>query len=313
MRASKIPAARARLSAGSGRKDSWPVLSPKTAQRGITLVELMVGIAIGLMVVAVAISALMISRGVSGTVSDASNIQQQAAYALRLMGGQLRQAGSLRLNLNSSGAAATNELLAPVAFEKKSDGSTDTNFNFSLDQPTALFSGTGSSLTVGFQRYADPVFSNAVAQTLARNCMGGPGDTSGPATHKLVQSVFQLNSQNELTCSGNGVAAQAIIQNVANFRVRYIVQSAAPPATTPGAPLMQYVDASAVGNWGRVQGIEVCLVLYGSESIPMPDGSSYTDCDGQTSVDMTTLTGARAKRMHLVFRNVFQVRSQGLI
>ena len=313
MRSSKTIACGACSSASSAPKHPGPLLSTPRSQRGITLIELMVGIAIGLLVVAVAISALMVSRGVSGTVSDASSIQQQAAYALRLLGGQLRQAGSLRLNLNSSGAATTNELLAPVAFEKRSDGSADTAYNFSLEQPTALFSGTGDSLTVGFQRYADPVFTNAVAQTLARNCVGGPGDTSGPATHKLVQSVFQLNGQNELTCNGNGAGAQAIIQNVANFRVRYVVQSAAPPATTPGAPLTQYVAASAVTNWGQVQGVEVCLVLYGSEAIAMPDGSSYTDCDGETAVDMTTLTGVRAKRMHLVFRNVFQVRSQGLV
>ena len=48
-------------------------------QQGLTLVELMVGIAIGLLVIAVAMGSLMVSRGISGTVSDASAIQQQAA------------------------------------------------------------------------------------------------------------------------------------------------------------------------------------------------------------------------------------------
>ncbi|MFO1265272.1 MAG: prepilin-type N-terminal cleavage/methylation domain-containing protein, partial [Rhodoferax sp.] len=37
-----------------------------TSQRGVTLIELMVGIAIGLLVIAVAMGALMVSRGVSG-------------------------------------------------------------------------------------------------------------------------------------------------------------------------------------------------------------------------------------------------------
>ena len=53
----------------------------------------MVGIAIGLLVVAVAMGALMVSRGISGTVSDASAIQQQGAYAMRTLGMQLRQGG----------------------------------------------------------------------------------------------------------------------------------------------------------------------------------------------------------------------------
>ena len=60
-----------------------------------------------------------------------------------------------------------------------------------------------------------------------------------------------------------------------------------------------------------MQGVEVCLVLYGSEAVDMPSGSTYTDCDGSAR-DMSTLTGVRARRMHMVFRNVFQLRSQGL-
>jgi type IV pilus assembly protein PilW len=276
----------------------------------------MVGIAIGLLVIAVATSALMVSRGVSGTVSDASEIQQQAAYALRVIGGQLRQAGSLRVNLNSTNAVANNELLAPVAFEKKADGSSDTAYDFNLDQPTTLFNGTDSTLTVGFQRYADPVFSDADAQTIARNCLGGPGglasDATGPGSFKLVQSVFRLDTtDNELECTGNG-NVQPIIKNVANFQVRYLRQVTQAPDTLAGNPLVQYMDAASITNWGQVQGVEVCLVIYGNEPIDLPSGSTYRDCSG-AAVDMTTLTGARAKRMHLVFRNVFQLRSQGLV
>ena len=114
-------------------------------------------------------------------------------------------------------------------------------------------------------------------------------------------------------CAGNGATQQPILQNVANFQVRYLRQVTTTPDTTLGNPLVQYVDASAITNWGQVQGVEVCLVLYGNEPIDLPIGSTYTDCDGTTTVDMTTLTGARAKRMHLVFRNVFQLRSQGLV
>src|SRR5256885_14199587 len=89
------------------------------AQKGFTLLELMVGVAIGLLVVAVATAALMVSRGVSGTVSDASGIQQQAAYAMRVIGLQLRQAGSLYLNLDprNQKPAAALVTSTPVAFE----------------------------------------------------------------------------------------------------------------------------------------------------------------------------------------------------
>ncbi len=76
-------------------------------QRGATLIELLVGITIGLLTIAVATGALMVSRGISGTVTDASQLQQQASYAFRVFGQQLRQAGSMRLRICAS-AAFTN-------------------------------------------------------------------------------------------------------------------------------------------------------------------------------------------------------------
>ena len=171
---------------------------------------------------------------------------------------------------------------------------------------TQLISSAGSDLNVGYRRYADPVFTSATPIFLARNCLGGPADIS---TDLRVESIFDLTGT-ELRCAGNSAAAQPIIQNVANFQVRYLLQDV---TTTLGSPQIRYADAATVGtNWNRVQGVEVCLVLFGTETVSMPAGSSYLDCDGTTSVNMTTLTGARANRMHMVFRNVFQLRSQGL-
>lgn len=279
---------------------------PFPAQRGVTLIELMVGVAIGLLVVAVAMGALMVSRGVSGTVSDASGIQQQAAYAMRVIGLQLRQAGSLYLNPNPTNAASDNVLTAPVAFETTAPASGAAN---GFDPATHTLSGASDpvTLTVGYRRYKEPVHANAAEQALARNCTGGPANTS---EDQRVESVFQLNGS-DLRCAGNGAGAQPIVQNVANFQVRYLLQD----LSELGNAKIQYVAAGAVGsaNWSRVQAVEVCLVLYGVEPIDMPSGSTYTDCDGSTKVDMSTLTGERARRMHIAFRNVFQLRSQGLI
>lgn len=288
-------------------------------QRGVTLIELMVGIVIGLLVVAVAMGALMVSRGISGTVSDASGIQQQAAYVMRVIGQQLRQTGSLYLNPNPTGGSNT-DVLSPVAFEIKAEGVSGGN---SFAQESTL-AGTSATVTTGFRRYADNVFlvagTAATASTpaafgtdyLARNCVGAPGNSS---KDQLVESIFTFDSaKNELQYAGNGATAQPIVQNVAQFQALYVVQT-----TDATGSKVKYTKGSDMPTaatdpttWRRVQGIQVCLVLYGSEPIDMPAGSAYTDCTG-TSVNMTTLTGTRKNRMHLVFRNTFQLRSQGLI
>ncbi len=289
-------------------------LQTSPRQSGVTLIELMVGLAIGLLVVAVAMGALMVSRGISGTVSDASGIQQQGAYILRVVSQQLRQTGSLYLNPDPVGGAST-DVLSPVAFEIKADAVGSGN---SFVQEESI-SGADTTVTAAFRRYQDNVFlaENATSTTigtdfLTRNCVGAPGNSS---TDQRVESIFTFDStKNELQCGGNGTAAQPIAQNVAQFQVTYMVQT----TDAAGNTTMQYVKGSDMPaaatdpKWRRVQGVQVCLVLYGSEPVDMPAGSSYTDCAG-TSINMTTLTGERKNRMHLLFRNTYQLRSQGLL
>lgn len=280
---------------------------PLPRQTGVTLIELMVGLLIGLLVVGVAMAALMLSRGISGTVSDASQIQQQGAYLLRVMGQQLRQAGSLNLNTERAGGTATDPLSAAV-FVVSADGG-----NGYKQQDT--ISGTGSKFTTGFMRFNDDVFLGADADGkdfLSRNCMGLPANTS---VDTRVESIFSLDGS-QLECAGNGGIAQPMAQNIAQFEVTYMVQTVAGGTGTT----IQYVKggdmptATDDPQWRRVQGVQVCLVLYGKERVNVPaDGTStYTDCDG-TKVDITALTGDRQSRMHLLFRNTYQLRSQGLL
>lgn len=287
-------------------------------QRGVTLIELMVGMAVGLLVIAVAMGALMVSRGVSGTVSDASSIQQQGAYVLRVIGQQLRQTGSLYLNPDPVGNGTGGEVLSAVAFETRADKVGNGN---SFTQDAALKGGV-DTVTTGFRRYADAVFivdgKDATETTpavsgidyMARNCLGVPKNDS---TDQLVESIFTF-ANNTLRCQGNSVAnPQPIAENIAQFQATYLVQDALNALGTT----MKYIagsDMPAAGDiaWRNVQGVQICLVLFGSEPIDMPAGSSYTDCDG-TSVDITELEGARRNRMHLLFRNTFQLRSQGLL
>ena len=275
------------------------------AQRGLSLIELMIGITIGLLTVAVAMGALMVSRSISGTVSDASQLQQQAAYAFRVVGQQLRQAGSLRLNmapLQAPGSTIAVDIADPVAFETEVMGFSPSKDTISgVDAPGV----NEFKLTVGYRNYKESLYAFPNPESMQRNCLGEANSDT------LIQSKFVLDSGlNRLRCAGSG-AAQPFAENVANFQVRYLQQDV---TSNLGNPRIRYVNAATIGaDWGSVQGVEVCLVLYGIESIAMPAGSSYIDCDGTTAVDMTTLTGTRANRMHMVFRNVYQLRSQGLM
>lgn len=267
-------------------------------QRGVSLIELMVALAIGLLTVAVALGALMASRGISGTVNDAAQLQQQAAYALRVIGQQVRQAGSTQLNLKAGSDPATNPTPSPedpVAF-----------LMTGYSAITNVVSGTDSPVTlaVGYSNYMEPNVTNQ--NSLFRTCLGNGGTLldSGALKYPLITSTFSFKN-NELVCNdGTTSGTQALIQNVADFQVAYWVQQSG-----PGVPTVFRTNAAGVNNnWGAVYAVEVCLELVGSErtDLPKDDSTTYKNCNGDD------VKFADDPRLHMVFRNTFQIRSQGL-
>lgn len=270
-------------------------------EKGVTLIELMVGITLGLLVVAVAGSALMTSRGISGTVSDATSLQEQAAYAFRVIGQQVRQAGSLELNLNPSivmsSASDDNAYMVPVAFDAPDPTGVLPQFSRADSTVTG---DTTPSFTVGYQNYTETTLADAtVPAALLRDCLGQNKVTSGVPDNPVLSSTFKRKTAtNELVCTGTGGSGgeQAIIGNVTDMQVRYIQQ-------VPNTTTLQYLsNPSAVTSWSNVYAVEVCLELTGSEAIP-DAGTKYTNCSG-------TLT-AYGSRLKMVFRNVYEIRSQG--
>ena len=172
--------------------------------RGVTLIELLVGLIIGLLTVAVAMGALMVSRGVSGTGSDASEIQQQGSYAMRVIGQQIRQAGSLKLDLFPSGAMAgasdTLEHVVPVALEARtlpsgSDPGSDPGWDPATD--TVGFytpSGKPGGPIFGFASFTEKVTTGAAPEYQAHqafNCLGRAGTTVTRSNFRLQDGVLR--------------------------------------------------------------------------------------------------------------------------
>ncbi|PVY89776.1 type IV pilus assembly protein PilW [Acidovorax sp. 99] len=292
------------------------VITPDSTrrQRGVTLIELMVGIAVGLMVVAVALGALMASRGISGTVSEATSLQQQASYAFRVIGQQIRQAGSLELNLKPSIAPVASDAVAAmtaVAFDPPDP--TGVRPPFSRASST-LVADTTPSFTVGYQNYIETVTppapaSTPVSSSLLRDCLGqnpALAASGSLGATPVLSSKFQRNTTtNELVCVGTGGTSQPIIGNLTDMQLRYIQQA-------PNTTNLQYLAASSVianaasatATWSNVYAVEVCLELTGTEPAPTA-GATYTNCSGTAT--------SYGDRLKMVFRNIYQIRSQGQV
>lgn len=91
-------------------------------QRGLSLIETMVGITVGLLTVLAAVGTLMVTRQGSTTVSESYRLASAGNTAMRLIAATIRQGGAAELDqtvvggpvsfgtltLRASGAGATN-------------------------------------------------------------------------------------------------------------------------------------------------------------------------------------------------------------
>ena len=271
-------------------------------QSGMTLIELMVGIAIGLMAIATALGALIVARGLAGTTNEASTLQQQAAYISRALGMQLRQAGAIQLSLNFSAPESSDP---GTAFDKVAFLTTGTS------NPSILgdVSASQNNLTTRYQNYQERLYSTTSpgwqAGTLFSDCAGG--STGGSVINAFRFKNGIGGSVGSLACAGSAGTYQPVADNMLQFVTRYIYQT----GTATGTPLLQTLTTAQVlaqsassqrERWAPVVAVNVCFVLTGTERIDT-DGGTYVDCEGASK--------SMGNRLVMVFRNTFQVRSQG--
>lgn len=260
---------------------------PPHAQRGFGLVELMVGMAIGLLIVAAGLGSIIVSRVLSGTVGEASTMQQQASYAFRVMGQQIRQAGGRMLKpaTDSTEYGVFDEAPGLSAYVPVQGKSVPTTAEYALE--------------LAYQNTEDrsyPLVSgNLQMQPLLRNCLG---ESLAAASAAVVQSRFKLDGTN-LVCAGSG-KPQVLISGVTAMEVRYLMQ----PATGSAAQQFTYAAAESMTSakdWLQVYAVEVCLELVGTENIDTA-GATYTRCDKTQA--------ARNNRLRMVFRNTFFINNR---
>ena len=232
----------------------------------------------------------MVSRGVTTTVSDTTTLQQQASYAFRVIGQQLRQAGGRPLNAAADPRAAATFVQPP-------------GVSLSSSQPIAgLATPTASQFIISLRYvnasesiYPSPPSSTPIEGYLTRDCLGS---NSGIASVPIVFNELRKNGT-DLECSNSTGNVQPIISNLVDLRIRYLQQKL---NLADKQPQFRYASAANLGptDWPEVYGVEVCLELEGEQIIDTV-GASYTKCDGTTAT--------RGNKLRMVFKNIFHIRN----
>lgn len=229
--------ARGRRSVTSGRR---------CAQQGISLIEILVGMLIGLMVVLAAVASLIFIRTSAGTAEEAWRLQQDAGTLFRIVGWQLRQAGARPL--------VTGRGSGTVEFMANYTGYGNT------ENPIPLTGLDGSGNT------SDTLRTSLQKDTAAdsRDCLGmAPDDKTVD-----ILNQFSLDSAGDLNCSGTSSTA-ALVSGVEDLQIWYGERTGS---------FLQYRGQPIA--WLQVTSVMVCLRMVGERTGQAT--RSTTGCRGES-------------------------------
>lgn len=272
-------------------------LSTRVAQRGRTLIELLIAMTIGLVIVAGVSALYLSSSGISRTANQISTVEQAGQLALLLIGDSLKVAAYGEI-IGSDFAGQGQTLMDGIHLSGCSNSRFTNPFPAYVDTPTpgtppppnltctGVFAG--DALYIRYQ--AAPVIQQVQPGDLNRISMNDCGASSlnqlqvlssaqmragVGLVRPIVTNVFQFDPiAGTLDCAGYGAAAFVpLLNNVVEFKVFYrfddAAQAAGASGVTNAVPFggtiqdATYINglAGAVDPWNYVVAVMVCITV----------------------------------------------------
>ena len=268
---------------------------PKSVhQRGVTLVELMVAMALGLLIALAAAASLLISRQGFTAVDAASQLRDNGRYLQSLTQRLGVQAGYRNVKFVTDTTAKANQAYGASAPPPNVFGLNNASRTSSAtwDAGTTRTSGQvgyGSDILVLRHQTSSATPDSAYSDETMIDCAGVASKAVPSGVDDKLVSILHVgvgsDGEPSLLCSRSGTGAapydvQPIISGVENFQVLYGVDGIGPGNTTVPIPASsadsipeRYLradqltvagnDAATYANWQRVRSIRIGVVLRG--------------------------------------------------
>ncbi len=311
-------------------------------QAGVSLIELMISITIG-MVVLGAILAVYSATSSTGRQSEAATrMSEDAAVAMNYMAGYIRMAGyskplvNLTQNCVQIGGATkcnvdSNFAGASVFGCDKGFSNPTVAANANSTIALACNSAASTATSAISIRFEGDVYNTGASGSSPTDCLGQGvtantaaeyvADTGVVTYYPLVESRFYVKAGsssgvNELMCGGSGTGtnfvAQPVMQYVEslNFVYGIATDSSSQSANRYLTQTQLDADATTLGittedSWKRVVSVKICMVMR-SEAPDQNGSGSYVDCSG-------TVVASGDKYLRRAFRSVVSLRNRGAI
>lgn len=271
-------------------------MSPLKRQSGLSLVELMIAMVIGLIVLAGLAQILLSGKRSYGTQSGLGTMQENARFALYFLQRDIAKAGFPR----SAGPSISQPTMTPFVAANTLDGT----------------GGASDQIEIRFNSDPDVEFSfrDCLGQTSQTVFTGGCADGSNSGAENGDNCSWQvtnrydvLNGALRCTGSGNPNAPQPLLTGVENMQILY------------GEDLDDdtyadvYRNASQVGDWNRVTAVRIALLINTQEVIADErDNREYALLDAApiSPVNDAATAADEARMRRNVFTTTIEVRNR---
>jgi type IV pilus assembly protein PilW len=315
--------------------------SARQSQRGLTLVELLVGLAIGLVISLAAAALYLASNESSRSVKAFTDINETGKLALDTIGRELQKAGFFPAQYRSPpsdnvmGSFHNPKEPANAIFNYGLFGCDGGSYDPAAKACTATVAGAPDGLVINY--FATPEFGAGSLLGNSNDCNRKPvsGDAANAVLAAASQPMYVSNryglktvtfdsvvtaagtttkiETKALACHGNGeeaADAQAHFAGIEDMTIRYGVHSGAasqsPEKLYTAAEVTALPVAGGLQPWQRVTAVKICIVVRSLENARTEEktGSerTYRDCRGN-DVKMTD------RLLYKRFERVYAVRN----
>ena len=242
-------------------------------ESGLSLVEMMVALTIGLVLTLSVSTILSGSLQIFRVQGESARIQESSRFLMDTLGRQINQAGYAAISTNY----------------------TDTKISFS-GTPVSGEHGVVATRTAERKNGSDYM---AVSFDASTDCQGNP------AASGTVQNEFYLNAKEELVCASGGGAPEVLADGVETFQVLYGVDADGDYSVDRYKAQPVYNADPVLDEWQKVRTVRVCVVVRALSKGTSPTAQQYQDCSGVTQT-------APDSRLRRVLAATFQLRNRGL-
>ena len=307
--------------------------SPRNLNRGLSLIELMVSLVIGMVIMIAVVSAYIGASGATRVAEAQARMNEDGQAVLTILSQQLRMAGNNPKQVDYDVATPRNPVYNSVTYIIRGCDGKFTDAAAASLSLLACTAGGPDSVAVSYE--ADRYNTVPNAAGLPTDCLGqalpvvngtakiwnGTASADTAVTFTVADNRFYVATSTAVTspslfCKGNGGAtAQSLVENVEDLQFVYgTAPTTATPSTLAVAGYLNASDLDVTGplgtmlsdeaRWGQVLSVRICVVVRSERPIVQDaDSAKFVKCDGTLSAAMPDLKLRRAYSTTVVLRN----------